>query len=207
MSSEIWPLGVELAATLATGKNVAALKINSVGKGAVAADEYAGADGVTVGHETRAGYMASLQTAGRVVRAIAGEALTAGTDRHLQVGTDGRLYKLTAGARIFANWLTRIDSTGSVETPAAGDEIYVALVPDVPRSWAGTATIDLGDTTTTVNVDSAFDGAVVVVGPSGGHDDTATNFYGAVAAGVLTITANAAATADTDVAFIIDGGN
>lgn len=207
MSGERFPVAGILAAAISTTPTEVAAAFNSAGNLALATDPYSGADGVLAGYETTNGRAASLQPAGRVVQAVAGATLTAGTHRHLMVGANGRLYPLTAGGRIFANWCPRANEFGVSLNAAAGDVIDVFLVPDVPRPWIGTATIALGDSTVTVNVNAAFNGRTVLVTPHAGFDDTATAFRGVVAAGVLTITANDAATAATGVAYMIDGGN
>jgi len=146
-----------------------------------------------------AGSRQAVITSGRT-KAIAGAKLTRGTHSLLQVGTDGKLEPLAAGGVPVARWLPRHPDYDA----NPGAVIEVALLDGAqPPALAGTATITAAtDSAAVVLNTAAFDGAAVVV-TAASLDATATHFSAQVAAGTLTITANANATADLDIHYRI----
>ena len=208
MANPRFVISKELDAALTAANRPQAGVLNSDAELVIASDPY---DGLPVGiidHQNlhvSAGENASFYTYGPVVKMRSAAALTAGTDVYLTIDSIGHADKWVAesGKRIYGIWVPSESELGASTDAADDDLIDVQLVVPLPRMLSGTATIALGDSTETVAVDAAFNGKTVVVGPSGGFDATATAFHGAVAAGTLTITANAAATADTDVAYFI----
>lgn len=201
-------IGIELDAALTIANLPMAAGVDSAAESVVSGDAF---DGHPIGvfdgdnAETRAGRAATIYTSGPVVQVQAGGALTAGTDYYTTLDSNGHHVKWEAetGKKICGIWIPANSELGASANAADGDIIDVVLVPALPRSLSGVATITAGNNSVAVAVDAAFNGKTVVVSPSGGFDATATTFHGAVAAGSLTITANANATADTDVAYII----
>lgn len=198
-----------LNANLTASNLPQAVSINSSGKAAAAVDPYTPADGIVDSNNAivTADESAAVIAPGPVVRLQAGSALTAGTHRLLMKDSNGNHVPLTAGGVVSAIWLPNTNESGVSLNAADGAYIDAVLIPEQPRAWVGTATILAAADNVIVAVDAAFNGNAVIVSPSGGFDVTATTFHGSVAAGSLTITANAAATADTDVAYYIDGGS
>lgn len=141
---------------------------------------------------------------GGCVDAIAGAALTRGTHQELTLDDEGRVIPATPGTIVVAVW----DGENHIGTGiTAGGEVRVTVVAPRPFSENGVAS---GSGT----IAGAADNAVIAVGAQyngrpavvtlQSDDATATRIVGAVvAAGNLTVTANAAATADTDFTYVI----
>lgn len=153
--------------------------------------------------EYATGALVSLQ-AGPIVRVKADAALdkTDMADYLLTPSSDGQAaaWSANAGKRLVAVWLP---DSGSAAL-AADNPITAILLPNNrPEPLKGTVTIALGAGSGTAAVGADYNGKTVLCSPTGGIDDTAFAFSGAVAGGTLTITANANATAATDVAYLI----
>lgn len=209
MGYPIFSTSKELDAALTTANRPQVLGINSDAEAVVASDAF---DGLAIGvsdHQNlkvSAGDNANLYTFGPMIKMRAAAALTAGTDQYVTIDSNGHADKWVAesGKAIFGIWVpSDYANMGGSNDAADNDLIDVIVCVPQPRAKTGTATILATASTVVVAVDAAFNGKTVVVSPSGGFDDTATAFHGAVAAGNLTITSNAAATADTDVAYYI----
>lgn len=149
------------------------------------------------------GQLVSFQD-GDIVRVTAGAALdkSDATNYLLTCDSSGRaaVWSPNAGKRLMALWLP---DSGDAAV-AAGNPVTVRLLLDnEPQPLKGSVTIALGESTATDAVGADYNGKTVLCSPTGGVDATAFAFSGAVAGGTLTITANANATAATDVAYLI----
>lgn len=139
-----------------------------------------------------------VAVAGDRAKATAGGALTRGTHQLLSYDANGKLVAWTEGARAAALWL-----------PGAGNaadeqEIDVIVLDGQPVGViSGTATITAGGATAVVAVGAAYNGKPVVATLAAADATALYVKHAAVAAGSMTITANANATADTDVHYII----
>lgn len=208
MSKPRFVIGQELDAALTVANLPMAAGINSDAEAIVSGDAY---DGHPIGvfdydnAETRVGRAASIFTAGPVVKMQAATTFTNGTHYYVTLDPSGHAtpWAAESGKKIVGIWVPPNSEIGASDDAADGDIIDVILTVATPRALSGVATITTGNSSVVVAVDAAFNSKTVVAGPSGGFDATATAFRGAVAAGSLTITANASATADTDVAYFI----